>query len=84
MRASDCFKKDFDYQGADIRHQGGVESVEECVELCQDVDGCVAVAYQASTTGCWFKNKRNGASPGVKIGVDSANLFCFRKYNFSS
>ena len=71
-----CVKEDFDYQGADIRRVSDVLSIVDCIALCADEVGCVSVAHQPSTNGCWLKNKVDGANPGVKVGVNSRNLDC--------
>jgi len=71
-----CVKVNYDYQGADIRMVPDILSIVDCIALCADEVGCVAVTHQPETSRCWLKDTRFGANPGDLQGVSSRNLVC--------
>ena len=54
----------------------GMESIEDCLEVCSKKVGCAAVTHQPSSSKCWLKKKKFGATVRPLEGVNSANLVC--------
>ena len=54
----------------------GMESIEDCLEVCSNKTGCAAVTHDISSGNCWLKTKKFGAAVLPKEGINSANLVC--------
>ncbi len=57
-----------DYAGADIR-SAHANSFEDCIDLCEETEGCIVVSYGGGLGGggCWMKDKLNTANPNGGI-----------------
>ena len=76
---SGCIKKDIDYAGNDIKSINNVLSIDICIDLCRNYQGCEdckSVAYNNRDQRCWLKHTTNGWKVNLKFGVDSANVDC--------
>ena len=72
----DCLRKGLNFAGANLRNLV-VADVKECVRLCRDTEGCVALTFQESGNNCYLKSKRGGKNgPTVAAGYNSMNMKC--------
>lgn len=83
MAGDICYKHDYDYLGADIRHQGGVLNEYDCVKLCKKTPKCKSITYRPSGKNCWLKKTDRGAKPGRKAGLISVTLSCLHGGKFN-
>jgi len=51
----DCFLKNVDSPGFDIRGTGGIFNASDCHELCIRSPGCACWSYLDTITTCWLK-----------------------------
>ncbi len=68
------FEVGYDYNGNDLRHSNGnlvkyagISSAEECCEICQGNDNCIAFTFSLPNysvyNNCWLKSSAAGRTP---------------------
>ena len=53
-----CFLDEVDFQGADMpgNPRRNLASVEDCINICNTVNGCKGLTFKADAKKCWLKS----------------------------
>ena len=75
-RIDEYTHKDYDFSSADIGTIKNVATIYDCVHRCEQIEGCLGVAYSPSQKICRPKDERLGENPGPKKGIESVEMEC--------
>merc|ERR1712018_1024008 len=53
LKSSKWVHEDTDFKGADIRKEEGVQSIQDCLALCEEEPSCASVTFKETTSECW-------------------------------
>ena len=72
-----CQQLETGFPGADINEGSKTANLNECVEACRALEGCVALTFRSGNRLCFLKDRKNGIN--VPISPDtgtSLNMDC--------